>query len=121
MSFLFTKTPVLANVDNTYDLYNNFPTGLLILEKEILSFNEDFKIHSANLESRRLLQIPKDNNIQKFVSRMKNFKEYNTLTQKETNSTLYDHIFNQNQFLFSKELGKTFISPSSYRILVTSR
>ena len=118
MSFLFTKTPVLANVDNTYDLYNNFPTGLLILEKEILSFNEDFKIHSANLESRRLLQIPKDNNIQKFVSRMKNFKEYNTLTQKETNSTLYDHIFNQNQFLFSKELGKTFISPSSYRILV---
>ena len=114
MTFLLTKTPILANTDTTNDIFNNLPIGILILEKEIIYLSTGYKIHFANILSRRYLQIPKDNNITKFIEKLQKFKEFNIITQSETNSTLVEHIFSPNPL----ELGKTFISPMKSLLFV---
>lgn len=114
MTFLLTKTPILANTDTTNDIFNNLPIGILILEKEIIYLSTGYKIHFANILSRRLLQIPKDNNITKFIEKLQKFKEFNIITQSETNDTLLDHIFSTNPF----EQGRTFISPTKNLLFV---
>ena len=114
MTFLLTKTPILANTDTTNDIFNNLPIGILILEKEIIYLSTGYKINFANILSRRYLQIPKDNNITKFIEKLQKFKEFNIITQSETNSTLVEHIFSPNPL----ELGKTFISPMKSLLFV---
>ena len=59
MTFLLTKTPILTNIDSTHDILNNFPIGLIIFEKDILSLGDGFKISFANQQAHRLLLIPK--------------------------------------------------------------
>ena len=115
MTFLLTKTPILTNIDTTHDILNNFPVGLIIFEKDILSLGDGFKISFSNRHARRLLPIPKDN-IKKFLSLLPKYKEYNTFTQHETDNNLQNHILNKD--FLTKETGKTFISPNNSHTLI---
>lgn len=114
MTFLLTKTPILANTDTTSDLFNNLPIGIVILEKEIIYLTNGYKIFFANIQGRRLLQVPKDNNYSKFIAKIEHYKEFNMITQSETDSSLINHIFSSGFF----EMGKTFISPNKTLLFV---
>ena len=115
MTFLLTKTPLLANIDTTHDILNNLPIGIIIFEKDVLCLSDTFKISFANQQARRLLSIPKDN-LKKFLSFLPKYKEYNPITQHETDNNLYNHIFNKN--FLSKESSKTFLCPNSSKTLL---
>lgn len=114
MTFLLTKTPILANTDTTSDIFNNLPIGIVILEKEIIYLTNGYKIFFANIQGRRLLQIPKDNNYAKFISKVECYKEFNIITQTETDNSLTNYIFSSGFF----EMGKTFISPNKSILFV---
>lgn len=115
MTFLLTKTPLLANIDTTHDILNNLPIGIIIFEKDLLCLSDTFKISFANQQARRLLSIPKDN-LKKFLSFLPKYKEYNPITQHETDNNLYNHIFTKN--ILSKETSNTFICPNSSKTLL---
>ena len=115
MTFLLTKTPLLANIDTTHDILNNLPIGIIIFEKDVLCLSDTFKISFANQQARRLLSIPKDN-LKKFLSLLPKYKEYNPITQHETDNNLYNHIFSMN--FLSKESSKTFVCPNPSKTLL---
>lgn len=114
MSFLLTKTPILANTDTINDIFNNLPIGVVVLEKEIMFPSTDYKIHFANKLGRRLLLIPKDNNYKKFISKLDSIKEFNLISQRETNLSLAEHVLSQSHF----ESGKTFVTPTQNLLYV---
>ena len=114
MSFLLTKTPILANTDTTNDIFNNLPIGVVVLEKEIMFPSSEFKIHFANKLARRLLLIPKDSNYKKFISKLDNIKEFNMISQREGNLSLTEHVLSQSHF----ESGKTFITQTQNLLYV---
>ena len=103
MSFLLTKSPILGSVENHNDLLNNLPIGIVILTQGIqLSLNE-YIISNSNQLGRKLLSIPKDNNINKFIKNLSHYQEYSFYHNK-IETSLYDHIFQ------TKELSnKTYI------------
>ena len=103
MSFLLTKSVILESAENYNEILNNLPIGIVILTQEIqLSLNE-YIISNTNKLGRKLLSIPKDNNINKFIKNLSEYQEYSFYHNK-IETSLYDHIFQ------TKELSnKTYI------------
>ncbi len=103
MSFFLTKSPILGSIENHNDILNNLPIGIVILTQGIqLSLNE-YIISNTNKLGRKLLSIPKDNNINKFIKNLSHYQEFSFYHNKKETS-LYDHIFK------TKELSnKTYI------------
>ena len=86
------------------ELFNNFPIGLLILEKEEL----DYKINQMNSYVCDIFELYQDSDFSQLKNKMKQFKKWENNSLQEIN--LYHFIF---EYHFTKEHCGTFISSLS--------
>ena len=84
--------------------YNNFPIGLIIIEKE----DKDIIIKEMNTYACEIFELYQDSDFTKLKNQMKKFKKWENNTLQELN--LYNFIFSNN---FTKEHCGTFISSLS--------
>ena len=92
MSLLLTKSVMLGNVEIYNDIINNLPIGIVIFTQELQSSKNEFIISNSNQLGRKLLSIPKDNNINQFIKSLNNYQEF-SLSQNKNETSLYNHIF----------------------------
>ena len=103
MSFLLTKSPVLGSVEHYNDILNNLPIGIVVLTQEFQFESNEYIISNSNQIGRKLLSIPKDNNIKKFIKSLNDYQEF-SFSQNKKETSLYEHIF-----LTKESSNKTFI------------
>ena len=89
---------------NKKECFNNFPIGLLILEKEDI----DYKINQMNTYVCEIFELYQDSDFSQLKSKMKQFKKWENNALQEL--TLYHFIFENH---FTKEHCGTFISSLS--------
>ena len=92
MSLTLTKSEMLGNVEIYNDIINNLPIGIVIFSQEIQLSKKDYIISNSNQLGRKLLSIPKDNNINQFIKSLNNYQEL-SLSQNKNETSLYNHIF----------------------------
>ena len=82
----------IKNIDeNIIELLNNIPIGIVIFTQEKNTINK-YNISYGNELGRKLLSIPINNDMNKFIKNLNNFHEYSPF-HKIIQTSLYKHIF----------------------------